>query len=739
MLFKEEKAYLAIANDIIENGSTHKDRTGVGTRAVFGRTMDFDLTDGKIPLISTRQVPNRFMPIELVWFISGDTDIKYLLENNVNIWNSWVKPETAVYDNDPKNFIKELEKQGVIKLDENFKEVYNHMDTAAVNAVVGMLTGKKVPDSRLLSGSIGDGAYGAQWRKWEDIRIVSVEEVQAFIDKGYKELARFNENVESKIEDRDHDTLEVKGYKAITDVVERVIVQKKIDQLKQVIDQINNNENSRRIIMSAWNVGRLDQMQLPPCFVKGSLVSTPDGYREISEIKEGDLVYSDTMKVRRVTKTYKTPYDGNLIGLGVNGMSNYLISTPCHPHLVKDKGYIRTDSIMENKDYLVMPFSNPDGIEKIHTHSITMKHNTSKTGFVTYDKTLTENDCFAIGYFIGNGWYMENSGHRVCFSIPNHKISYILPKIRDFVKVGLKNDTGSVCTYETRNEKIGTLLSSFGHLASNKQFPEWVFSLPNNFKEQILNGIYESDGYFEKDKNAVSVTTTSRKLSLGIQRLAGSLGFKVGIVFQRRKPETIIEGRVVKQRNTYSVRVNLDKNSVNKRSYIDNKIRYCLVEDKVKLSFDDNGEKFVYNLEVEEEHTYIVDNIATHNCHTLTQWNVRRGEDGTKYLTCSLFCRSQDFLVGTIANIAQYAMLTHMIAQVTGCVAERLVWFGSNVHIYDNQIELAMDHLQRLPLRNTVRVALNKDITNIDEFKPEDIKITGYENFLPPIKYPVAV
>ena len=134
-----------------------------------------------------------------------------------------------------------------------------------------------------------------------------------------------------------------------------------------------------------------------------------------------------------------------------------------------------------------------------------------------------------------------------------------------------------------------------------------------------------------------------------------------------------------------------------------------------------------------------LDQMQLPPCHTLTQWNVRRGEDGTKYLTCSLFCRSQDFLVGTCANIAQYAMLTHMIAQVTGCVAERLVWFGSNVHIYDNQIELAMDHLQRLPLRNTVRVALNKDITDIDEFKPEDIKITGYENFLPPIKYPVAV
>ena len=390
MLFKEEKAYLAIANDIIQNGSTHKDRTGVGTKAVFGRMMDFDLTDGKIPMLSTRKVPTRFMPIELVWFISGDTNIKYLLDNNVNIWNSWVKPETAVYDNDPKNFIKELEKQGVIKLDENFKEVYNHMDTAAVNAVVGMLTGKKVPDSRLLSGSIGDGAYGAQWRKWEDIRTIPIEDVEKFEAKGYKKLTTYSENVDGKKPIRDPETQEIVGYEDIIDVVERAIVKKNIDQLQAVIDQINNNENSRRIILSAWNVGRLDQMQLPPC-------------------------------------------------------------------------------------------------------------------------------------------------------------------------------------------------------------------------------------------------------------------------------------------------------------------------------------------------------------HTMALWNVRRAEDGTKYLTCSLVCRSQDFLVGTCANIAQYAMLTHMIAQVTGCVAERLVWFGSNVHIYDNQIELAMDHLQRLPLRNTVRVALNKDITDIDEFKPEDIKITGYENFLPPIKYPVAV
>lgn len=377
MLFKEEKTYLALANDIIENGSSHKDRTGVGTKALFGKTMEFDLTDGKIPMLSTRKVPIRFMPIELVWFISGDTNLRFLLENNVNIWNSWVIPETAKFDSDPQNFLQQLAAQNVIKLDENYKDVFKALDTTLVNSTVAALTGKPVPGPRLISGSIGDGAYGAQWRKWEDIRLISTNATED-----------------------EHDDLLAQGYVDINDEIYPGLVtdttpafrvmRKRHDQLQNVIDQINNNENSRRILVSAWNAGRLDQMALPPC-------------------------------------------------------------------------------------------------------------------------------------------------------------------------------------------------------------------------------------------------------------------------------------------------------------------------------------------------------------HTLFQFNVRRGDDGTKYLTCNLYCRSQDLLVGTVANIAQYSMLTHMIAQVTGCVAEKLIWFGSNVHIYDNQIELALDHLQRMPMRNQVKLVLNKDIKNIDDFRPDDIQITGYDNFLPPIKYPVAV
>ena len=77
MLFKEEKAYLALVDKIINEGAINKnERTGVGTRSLFGQSLRYDLSDGKIPIISTRKMPLRFLPIELVWFISGSTDVK---------------------------------------------------------------------------------------------------------------------------------------------------------------------------------------------------------------------------------------------------------------------------------------------------------------------------------------------------------------------------------------------------------------------------------------------------------------------------------------------------------------------------------------------------------------------------------------------------------------------------------------------------------------------------------------
>ena len=145
------QVYLDLMKKILDEGVDRSDRTGVGTRSIFGTQMRFDLSES-FPLLTTKKVHLRSIIYELLWFLSGDTNIKFLKDNNVTIWDEWA--------------------------DEN--------------------------------GNLGP-VYGKQWRRWEcaDGRI--------------------------------------------------------IDQISNVVEQIKNNPQSRRLIVNAWNVADVDKMALPPC------------------------------------------------------------------------------------------------------------------------------------------------------------------------------------------------------------------------------------------------------------------------------------------------------------------------------------------------------------------------------------------------------------------------------------------------------------------------------------------
>ncbi|MBQ0724189.1 MAG: thymidylate synthase [Cycloclasticus sp.] len=145
------KQYLALMQDIIDNGTDKEDRTGTGTRSVFGRQMRFDLSQG-FPLVTTKKLHLRSIIHELLWFLNGDTNTAYLKKNGVSIWDEWA--------------------------DKN--------------------------------GDLGP-VYGHQWRSWP------------------------TPSGES------------------------------IDQISEVLEQIKQTPDSRRLIVSAWNVGQIPDMALPPC------------------------------------------------------------------------------------------------------------------------------------------------------------------------------------------------------------------------------------------------------------------------------------------------------------------------------------------------------------------------------------------------------------------------------------------------------------------------------------------
>jgi thymidylate synthase len=147
------QAYLDLIKRVLKEGVKKEDRTGTGTISVFGHQMRFNLEEG-FPLVTTKKVHLKSIIYELLWFLKGSTNVSYLQNNGVKIWNEWAKED----------------------------------------------------------GELGP-IYGYQWRSWPD-------------------------------------------YKGGN-----------IDQIKQVIDSIRNNPNSRRHLVSAWNVGQIDDMQLPPCHI----------------------------------------------------------------------------------------------------------------------------------------------------------------------------------------------------------------------------------------------------------------------------------------------------------------------------------------------------------------------------------------------------------------------------------------------------------------------------------------
>jgi len=191
--------YAELINDIRCNGSHKDDRTGTGSHSIFGAQMRFDLTGGKLPLLTTKKVHARAIIHELLWMLSGDTNVRYLKENNVNIWDSWVKPETAEYDGEGKLVAGELPK------------IYQH-----------------------------------QWRHWDDTRIASREEVHS----GKWDKLGFEE---------------ITFYERGGDGAETSVIHREIDQIANAIEQLKTNPDSRRILVSAWNVAEIDEMALPPC------------------------------------------------------------------------------------------------------------------------------------------------------------------------------------------------------------------------------------------------------------------------------------------------------------------------------------------------------------------------------------------------------------------------------------------------------------------------------------------
>jgi len=212
-----DKQYTDLLQDILDNGVRKMDRTGTGTLSVFGRQIRHKMSEG-FPLLTTKKMPFRTIATELLWFLRGDTNIKFLVDNNCHIWDG------DAY----KNYLKNWKPQPVIENELHWmeQELVNDRPLPKDMFIHCIKTDDEFAQKW---GDLGP-VYGKQWRNWKTI---------------------YDSNIK----------LEGEGENVIP-VFE---VANKHDQIANLINDLKTNPDSRRLMVNAWNVGELDSMVLPPC------------------------------------------------------------------------------------------------------------------------------------------------------------------------------------------------------------------------------------------------------------------------------------------------------------------------------------------------------------------------------------------------------------------------------------------------------------------------------------------
>jgi hypothetical protein len=273
-------------------------------------------------------------------------------------------------------------------------------------------------------------------------------------------------------------------------------------------------------------------------------------------------------------------------------------------------------------------------------------------------------------------------------------------------------------------------LSTLGKKAHNKNIPDWILNAPKKCLESLLEGYLYADG--SKTNTHDMFVTTSVSLALGMQLIFAKLGKNTKIQFSPRKPKCVIQGREVNQRPFYTggviSRPSRRKDGRGDLYKIENGIMWIKIKDISTQQFDG----FVYNLNVDVDHTYTVNNIVNHNCHMMYQVLV----DDDRKLTGILYQRSCDFPIGVPANIQFYSALTVMIAQQTDCIPHEFVHVTADSHIYFDQLDGVKAYLET-PKIDSPKLKINK-AADIFSYKPEDFEITDFTSG-PNIKIPVAV
>jgi len=257
-----DKSYQQLLTDVLENGHKKSDRTGTGTISVFGRQIRHKMSEG-FPVLTTKKMAWKTMVTELIWFLRGDTSIKFLIDNGCHIWDGDAYKKFLTKANEVKQAYLDGDLLGT---QPHIESMFSDSNSLTILTQQEFINKIKTDSEFSKTWSQLGPVYGKQWRNWTN---------------------QSKKNHYVKPGDSTHNN-------------------KRIDQIANLINDLKTNPDSRRLMVSAWNVGEIDQMTLPPCHYGFQLYT-----RELSTVER--MEYYGKHYKENETKSYdellKVDYD----------------------------------------------------------------------------------------------------------------------------------------------------------------------------------------------------------------------------------------------------------------------------------------------------------------------------------------------------------------------------------------------------------------------------------------------
>lgn len=407
-----------------------------------------------------------------------------------------------------------------------------------------------------------------------------------------------------------------------------------------------------------------------PCFVAGTLVLTSEGYKPIELVKKGDMVLTHNNTFKTVTDVGMKPYQGNMVQMYGMG-TDIIYCTEEHPFYVRrmyrkghkwercfhEPEWIKAKNLDMNT-YLGYAINQKSELPK-WDGSIDNRWGHGKQ--VNKLEHLIPNPKFwyIMGRYVGDGWKHTNekygSGIIICCSDRNTE-----SLINALDECGLhfsKVKERTVTKIHISMNELNMFVDRFGYYAYGKRIDAETMNLPTDLLKTFIQGYLDSDGY--TDGKLYKISSVSRELCFGIAQCIAKVYHRPFSIFRTPRPaQTIIEGRVVNQKDTYTVTWKMDDGVQDKAFYEDGYVWYPLT----KLPTIEKDEVLVYNMSVDEDESYTANGAIVHNCQSISQAGLQHGFEEGSGTRSSIIWNVRD---AVIAKKPKYLMLENVKAMVS--------------------------------------------------------------------------